>query len=110
MEKLKEWWDSKKTKNMLIAKVLILAVVVVCVWASGGDIDKFVKLIGAVKEAILGIAVVAGITNAAQGMSDNGKEKAKIEARENALAKTEAAVTASRESNAGKKKTKKKIK
>ena len=108
MKKLQEWWDSKKTKHMLLAQVAILSVVLVCMWMSGGDIDKFVKLVGAVKEAIIGIAVVAGITVGAQGLADKGKEQAKIVARADALAKTEATVTSSRKANARKKKPKKK--
>ena len=77
---LGEYLGSKKTKHFLSGALMIMGTMGMCMWASGGDPEKFKAFLEAAKPYVMMAVGLATAAVGAQGAADFGKEKAKIEA------------------------------
>jgi len=73
MLNLKEWVGSKKTKDSLVGVFVVLSVLFVMLYASGGDPEKFKALLEAAKLYVGGALALLGLKLTGQAVIDNSK-------------------------------------
>jgi len=75
MLNLTEWLGSKKTKDALVGVFVVLLVMFVMLFASGGDVVKYGELLEVSKPYVLGALTLLGLTVAGQSLVDKSKKK-----------------------------------